>query len=157
MVNRHILRHRKDKCRFTHRRTGSDNNQVGVLPTGSNLIQRIESGTCTAQTFLLVCRLLQQLHRVLDNRVDLGNVFLYITLGDFKQFPFGFLHQVFHIDRLVERLSLDHGGKGDQLSRQVFLCYNTGMVFDMRATGHFTGQLRDIERAAYQIEFATFP
>ena len=59
MVHRHILRHRKYKRRLTHRRTGSDNDQVGILPPRSDLIQRIETGTRTAQTFFLVCRFLQ--------------------------------------------------------------------------------------------------
>ena len=113
MVHRHILRHRKYKRRLTHRRTGSDNDQVRILPPRSDLIQRIETGTRTAQTFFLVCRFLQHIHRILDNRIDLGHVFLYVPLRNLKQFTFGLLHQVFHVDRLIKRLSLYHGRKRD--------------------------------------------
>jgi len=157
MIHRHILRHGKYERRLTHRRTGSDNDQVRILPPRSDLIQRIETGTRTAQTLLLVRRFLQQIHRILDNGIDLGYVLLYIPLGYLKQFTFRFLHQVFHVDRFVKSLSLDHRSERDQLPCQIFLGDNTGMIFDMRTTGNFTGELRNIKRSTHLIQFAAFP
>ena len=155
MVYRHILSHRKDKSRLTHRRTGGNDDKIGILPSGRHFVQSFETSAQTAQPFFLIGSLLKHNHRFLDDRIDLGNIFLHIALRNLKELSFRFLHKVFHIDRLIKSLALYHSSEGDQLTRQIFLGDDTGMIFDMGTTGHLTGQLGNIERATYLFQFAS--
>jgi len=50
IIHRNILCHRKHERRLTHCRTGSNNNKVGSLPTGSHLIKFGKTTLQTTQT-----------------------------------------------------------------------------------------------------------
>ncbi|CDE65407.1 uncharacterized protein BN646_00290 [Parabacteroides sp. CAG:409] len=150
-VDSHVLGHRKDKSCFTHSRTGSNNNQVRILPTGSNLVKSVKACTQTTQTFFLIGCIFQHLQGFLDNRINLRHVFLYVTLRNLKQLSFGFLHQIIHISGLIESFRLNLRRERNQFTCQVFLGNDPGMVFDMRATRYFTCQLSYIIRTAHLI------
>ena len=111
MVHRHILSHRKDESRLTHRRTGGM-----MIDTMSSAIRTsfcpiLRNRCANRSTLLFDWQLLKHNHRFLDDRIDLGNIFLHITLGNLKKLSFRFLHKVFHIDRLIKSLALYHAVK----------------------------------------------
>ena len=134
IVYGHILRHREYECCLTHRRTGSNNNKVGILPAGSHLVELRQ----TTQTVGSCRRFLKHLIRFLNDRINLRIVFLHVLLRDFEEFSFGFLHQIVYILSLVERLCLDVAGKRDQLACQKLLGDDTSMIFDMGRRSYLT-------------------
>ena len=83
-IYRYILCHRKHKCRFTHSRTGSDNNKVRVLPTGSHLVQLGITTLQATQTIGTGSSFLNQLIRLTNHRIDLRIVFLHVPLRNLK-------------------------------------------------------------------------
>ena len=130
-VYRHVFGHRKDKGSFSHRRTRRDDDQVGVLPARSHLVELVESACQTAQTVGARRSLLKHVIRFLNHRINLRIVFLHVLLGDFEELSLSFLHQVVHILRFVESLGLYLAGESDQLARQKLLRDDARMVFDM--------------------------
>ena len=118
IIDGYILRHRKDESCLPHRRTGGNNNKVGVLPTGSHLVQ-LRKTTFKATQSVRSCRcLLNQLIRFVNHRIDLRVVLLHVLLRNLKKLSFGFLHQIVHIQRFIKRLTLNVTGKSNQLARQ---------------------------------------
>ena len=85
----------------------------------------------TRQTVLVGCCLLDDIHRILDNRVYLRIVLLHVTLSQFEQRTFRLLHQVIYIHRLIERLGLDVAGERYQLTCQRLLGDDTRMILDI--------------------------
>ena len=83
-IYRYILCHRKHECRFTHSRTGSDNNKVRVLPTGSHLVQLGITTLQATQTIGTGSSFLNQLIRLTNHRIDLRIVFLHVPLRNLK-------------------------------------------------------------------------
>ena len=85
----------------------------------------------TRQTVLVGCCLLDNIHRILDDRVYLRIVLLHVTLTQFEERALCLLHQVVHVDRLVEGLRLDVTGERDKLAGQRLLRNDAGMVLDI--------------------------
>ena len=132
IIDSNILSHRKDKGGLTHRRTCSDNDKVGILPTGSHLVELCKTTLKTTQTVGSRRSLLNQLIGFVNHRIDLRIILFHVLLRNLKKFTFRFLHQVVHIQRFIERLTLDIACKCNQLTRQRFLCNNTGVILNMR-------------------------
>ena len=85
----------------------------------------------TRQAVLVGCCLLDDIHRILDDRVYLRIVLLHVTLSQFEQRTLRLLHQVVYIHRLIERLCLDVAGERYQLARQRLLGDDTRMILDI--------------------------
>ena len=147
-VHRHVFGHGKHEGRLTHGRTSRNDNQVGVLPAGGHLVQLMESARKPTQTVGTCRRLLKHFIGFLDDRINLRVVLLHVLLRDFEEFSFGLLHQVVHVLRLIERLSLYVTRKRNQLTCQKLLGNDAGMVLNMSRRGYLTTQLSDIERSA---------
>ena len=147
-VHRHVLGHGKHEGRLTHGRTSRNDNQVGVLPAGGHLVQLMESARKPTQTVGTCRRLLKHFIGFLDDRINLRVVLLHVLLRDFEEFSFGLLHQVVHVLRLIERLSLYVTRKRNQLTCQKLLGNDAGMVLNMSRRGYPTTQLSNIERSA---------
>ena len=81
-------------------------------------------------------------------------ILLHVLLGNLEQLSFGLLHQVVHVQRLVESLALDITGKSNQFTCQSFLRNDTCMVFDVRRRCHLTAELGNIERSAHFLQFS---
>ena len=151
-----VLCHGKHERRFTHGRTGGYNDKVGVLPTGSHLVQLRKSALEAAQTVGTGGGFLNKVVRFGNDRIDLRIVLLHVLLGNLEQLAFGFLHQVVHIERLVERFGLDIAGECYQLACQRLLGDNTGVIFDVRRRGYLTAELGYIERTAHLFQISAF-
>ena len=153
-VHRHLLGHGEHESRLSHGRTGCNDDQIGVLPTGSHLVQLFEAAAQPAQSVAARRRLLQHVVSLANHGIDLRIVFLHVLLRNLEELSLGLLHQVVHIHRRVESFRLHQTGESNQLTCQEFLRDDTGMVFDMGGRSHFAAQLRDIERAAHFLQFA---
>ena len=132
IIDSNILSHRKDKGGLTHRRTCSNNDKVGILPTGSHLVELCKTTLKTTQTIGSRRSLLNQLIGFVNHRIDLRIILFHVLLRNLKKFTFRFLHQVVHIQRFIKRFTLDIARKRNQLTRQRFLCNNTGVILNMR-------------------------
>ena len=67
------------------------------------MITRFQS----AQSRSAVCRRLYLFDSLADYRVNLGNIFLDVALGNLKKLSFGFLQEVVDIVALVKSFALD--------------------------------------------------
>ena len=153
-VHGDVLRHGEHERRLTHGRTGGYDNEVGVLPAGSHLVQFRKSALKTAQTVGTGGGFLNKVVRFGNDRIDLRIVLLHVLLRNLEELAFGFLHQVVHIERLVERLGLYVTGEGYQLARQRLLGNDTGVILDMRRGCHLAAELGDVERAAHLFQIS---
>ncbi len=79
-IDGYILRHGKHKSRFSHGGPGGNNDKVGILPSHGQLVQLVKSGRNTAHPIFSVCSELNNLHRFLDNGINLNNIFFYVSL-----------------------------------------------------------------------------
>ena len=152
MVDGNVLCHGEHEGSLTHGRTCRDNHQVGVLPARGHLVELMEAAGQSTQTVRTCSRLLQHVVRLLDDRIDLRIILFHVLLGDLKEFPFSFLHEVVHILGGIKRFRLYIAGKCNQLTSQEFLCNDAGMIFNVRRGGNLTTQLRDIEGTSYIIQ-----
>ena len=84
-VHGNVLRHRKHECRLTHGRTGSYDNEVGVLPAGSHLVQFRKSALKTAQTVGTGGGFLNKVVRFGNDRIDLRIVLLHVLLRNLEE------------------------------------------------------------------------
>ena len=154
IVHGNVLGHGQHEGRLTHSRTGSDDDEVGVLPARGHLVQLREAALQSAQTVGTRGRLLYQLVGLGDDGVDLRVVLLHVLLRDFEELSFGLLHQVVHVERLVERFRLDVAGEGDELTRQRLLRDDAGVILDMGRRSHLAAELCQVEGAAHLFQFA---
>ena len=113
IADSHVLCHRKDECRFSHSGTGGDNDEVGILPTGSNFVDVVKPGLQSAQSVTSIGCYLNLSDSFAQYWVYLSNVFFQVTLGNFKEFPLGFLHKVIYVVGLVKGLVEYFAGKFD--------------------------------------------
>ena len=113
IADSHVLCHRKDECRFSHSGTGCDNDEVGILPTRSNFVDVVKPGLQSAQSVASIGCYLNLSDSFAQYRVYLSNVFFQVTLGNFKEFPLGFLHKVIYVVGLVKGLVEYFAGKFD--------------------------------------------
>lgn len=98
---------------FSHSGTGGDNDEVGILPTGSNFVDVVKPGLQSAQSVASIGCYLNLSDSFAQYRVYLSNVFFQVTLGNFKEFPLGFLHKVIYVVGLVKGLVEYFAGKFD--------------------------------------------
>ena len=104
------------------------------------------------QSVFVGVSLLYGIHGITDNGVYLGVVFLHVALSQLEERPFGLLHQVVYVYRLVKGFGLDDAGKGDELSGQRLLRNDARMIFDVGRRGHLTGQFRNIAWTAHVLQ-----
>ena len=154
-IHRNVLCHGKHKCRFTHGRTGGDDDEVGILPAGSHLVQLRKSTLQTTQTVGTRGSFLNKVVRFGNNRIDLRVILLHVLLRNLEQLAFGLLHQIVHVERLVERFGLDVAGECYQLARQSLLGNDAGMIFDVCRRCDFAAELGYIERTTHLFQVST--
>ncbi len=90
----------------------------------------------TAQTVFSFGGQVQDIQGLVDDGIDLNNIFFKILLGELEQFGLGLLHQLIHIHGFVIGISLNLGSIAYQSPGQVLLGDNTGMIFQMRGRNH---------------------
>ena len=133
-----MLRHRQHEGGLTHRGTGSNDDEVWTLPTGSDLVQRIETGRDTGNRTGVLCRFLHAFEGFLDDGVDLRYIAFLRTLTDLKDTCFRGLHQFVHVLRLVKSHLFDLGSEGNDVTRGRFLGDDLRVVTQVRGRRHAT-------------------
>ena len=154
VVDGNVLGHGKHEGRLTHGRTGGNDDKVGILPTRSHLVELGKSTFQTTQTIGTGSRLLNKLVSLLNDRIDLRVVLLHVLLGNLEELSFSLLHQVVHIQGLVEGLGLNVAGESNELARQGFLRNDAGMIFDVCRRCHLAAELGDVERSSHLFQLA---
>ena len=143
VIDCHVFGHRKDKCRLSHGRTGCDDDEVGVLPARCHFVEVGKSRLQAAQSVFPVRCDFEYAQSLVDDGVDLREIFLDIPLGNLKQLAFGLLHQVVHVDGGVVGIAQYFSGKAYQFPGQVLLHDDAGVKFDVGGRRYPAGQLGD--------------
>ena len=154
IIHRRILGNAECEGGLTHGRTSGDDDEVGILPSGSHLVHTVITGRNTSQTSLVLRSPLQDIHGILDDRINLCIILLHVVLRNLEEFTFRLLHQFIHVHAHVERLGLDATGKMNELSLQISLRQDSGMRLDMGSRSHLGRNLHQIGRSAYSVQFA---
>ena len=152
----HIAGHREHEGRLTHRGAGGDDDEVGVLPAGRDLVQVGKAGGQSAEALLPVGCPLKQLARLLDDGVDLHGLVADVLLRDAEKLALGLLHELFDLDRFVVGLALDLARVADQFAGQVLLGHDLRVALEVSRAAHVLGQLGDVERSADCLQVAVF-
>ena len=152
VIDSHSLYHGEHECRLTHRRTGSDDDEVAVLPSVSDAVEFVEASRKSAESSLLSLSLLYEFDDLADDGVDLCEVLLHVLLRDGEEHALGFLHKVCHVDGGVEGFRLHQTGEGDELSLQGLLGDDLGVVLDVGRAGHLRIDLHQIDFAASRLQ-----
>lgn len=122
------------------------------MPTRCHLIQFLKTGTQPTETILAICSSLKIIQGFFNDRINLDDILLHITLRNFKQTSFGLLHQIIHIHGFIKSLLSNFGRKRNKLPCQIFLCNDACVIFDMRCRCYFFGQFSYIYRASNRIQ-----
>ena len=154
IVGGNILGHRQRKRCLTHRRTSGNDDKVGGLPPGSDVVQFMIARRHTRQAVLIGSSFLDDLYRILDDRVNLRVVLLHVTLSQLEQRTLGLLHQVVNINGLVKGFRLDIAREGDELTCQRLLGDDASMIFYICRRGNARRQFRHIARTANILQIA---
>ena len=154
MIYRYILGDTQREGSLTHGRTSGDDHQVGRLPSGSHIIHLLITGRNTRKSALVLGGTLQDIHGILDHRINLGVILLHITLRELEKLTLGMLHEFIYIHTLIIRLSLDVAGIMDELSLQIFLRQDSGMVLDMGSRSHLRGNLHQVTGSTHLLDGA---
>ena len=154
IVSSNILGHGQRKRSLTHGGTSGNDNQVGGLPTGRNVIKFMIARSNARQAVLVGGGILDGIDGRTDDGVYLGVVLLHVALSQFEQGTLGLLHQRIDIDGLVEGHALDTAGIGDELARQRLLGHDAGVVLDISRRGYPTRQLCDVAGTTHVVEVA---
>ena len=152
----HIAGHGEHEGRLTHRGAGGDDDEVGVLPPGRDLVQVGKAGGQSAEALLPVGCPLEQLARLLDDGVDLHGLVADVLLRDAEKLALGLLHELFDLDRLVVGLALDLACVADQFAGQELLGHDLRVTLEVSCAAHVLGQLGDVERPADRLQVAVF-
>ena len=96
MVYRSVTGYVKREGRLTYRRTSRQNDEVGRLPTVSNLIQRCKSRRHSAEAFVIL-HSVQTFKSLRYDRTDILNVLFITTLGSAVNVGKSLVHQVVHL------------------------------------------------------------
>ena len=107
IVYRHILGHGEYECRLTHGGARGDDDQVGVLPARSHLVQARVAGLQTGESGLGIGRSLDLFQGEIQDRVYLSHFPFEMCLRYIEEFSLRFLKKVVNIVALVESLRLD--------------------------------------------------
>ena len=94
-------------------------------------------------------RLLQNVNGLGDDRVYLGVVLLHVALRQLEERTFSLLHQFVYILGLVESLCLHNAGIRYELTCQIFLSKNLGMILYMCRRCHMRTKLYYVWRTAH--------
>ena len=111
VVDSHVFGHRENESRFSHGRTGGNDDEVGILPARRHFIEVGKSRLQTAQTVFSVRGYFENMQGFVDDGIYLGNIFLYISLGNFKKLPFRLLHQIVYVVRFFVSFGLYFTGE----------------------------------------------
>ena len=136
VVGGNVLGHRQRKRRLTHSGAASDNHQVRGLPARRLVVQFVVARWHARKTVLVLRRLVDDIDGILDDRVYLGVLLLHVLLRQLEECALGVLHQVVHVDGLVEGLRLNVAGKLYELPRQKLLCDDVGMILNVGRRSH---------------------
>ena len=146
VVDGDILRHGQHECRLSHGGTRRDDDEVGLLPTRSNLVEGIETAGDTRDVALVLRSLAHALESLGDDGVNLRDVACLRALGYFKDARFGELHEVVHVLRLVVALLFYLARHGDEVACGGFLRHDLCVITQVRRRCHALCQFAEIDR-----------
>ena len=90
----------------------------------------------TRQTVFVLCRLLDNLHGIANDRVNLRVVLLHVALRQLEEATLRMLHQLVNVACLVEGVGLNVTCKRDELTCQRLLCHDVGMILYVGRRSH---------------------
>ena len=143
-----ILGQTQCKGGLTHGRSAGNNHQVALLPAARHLVKLRISRRNTRQTAWVGRCFLKNIYCLLNDRINLRVILLYVLLRDFKKTTFGFLHQQIDVNRIIEGLFFNSAGKLYQLSGKVLLGKNVSMIFYIGRRGYTVADFKQIAWSA---------
>ncbi len=135
----HIAGHRKNEGGLTHRRTGCNNNQVRILPTGSNLIQLSKTTRNPTKSIFTLTGNFDMLNSFRDNTLNLYGISLHAALRKHEQGVLCLFKQIINILRLIKSLGLYNTRDTYHLTLQILLVYDTGVILNVCGRGYPAG------------------
>ena len=145
------------ESRLAYRGTGGNNDQLSRLPAGRHAVQIGKPRRNTGDAFPIVCHTaIHQFQGVLHQLIHVAQVivkssFAFQVVGKVMQF-----HQCFrHIYRHVRGSGQQTVHTDDGLTPHVLLAQDGGVLLQVGRRGHARSQLRQPERPAHSIQFAT--
>lgn len=123
------------------RGTGCDDDEVGGLPSQRELVEAGEAGRDAVHRAALCVRLLDGLHRLVENETGALDIALDVSLRNLENLRFGVVYQVGHVGTLIVGAALYLGRGADEFPLHVFLCDDGGVELDVHRRGHLLRQL----------------
>ena len=136
---------------LTDRRTGSQDDEVGLLPPHRHPVDRLEAGRNAAQAGLPL-HLLDLGHRFIDDAADILDILLDVVLDGVEHLGLGAVDEVVDVGRLVVGHLEDIRRSLDEVALDRLLLEHLDVVLDIGGRTDLAGEVRDGDGPAHRIE-----
>ena len=153
-IHCHALHHGEDECCLTHSRTGSDDDEVGGLPSVGGFVQFLIACGYAGKSIGASHRFAQFLHRLVYDWVDLCVRSALCLLRYAEEVSLCLLHQFGYVLSWVKSIAQDLACKAYELAGLILLVDDLCLILDMGAGDDVLCQLGYVHQSASLLQLA---